>query len=97
MLIRIVRMTFQPDKTADFLAIFQAAKENIRYFEGCRYLALLHDADNPAVYYTYSLWDSPEHLARYRRSEVFRTTWQAIKRLFADKPQAFSLFQLEEL
>ncbi|MCS7018711.1 MAG: antibiotic biosynthesis monooxygenase family protein [Cytophagales bacterium] len=97
MLIRIVRMTFQPDKTADFLTIFEASKHKIRQFEGCRYLALLQDAHNPAVYTTYSLWDSAEHLEAYRQSELFQTTWAATKILFADKPVAFSHFQVQEL
>lgn len=97
MLIRIVRMTFQPDKTSDFLAIFEMSKDKIRNFDGCRYLALLRDAHNPAVYTTYSLWESPEHLEKYRQSELFQTTWAATKVLFADKPLAYSHFQVQEL
>jgi len=97
MLIRIVRMTFQPDKTADFLAIFEASKHKILNFNGCRYLALWQDAQNPAIYTTYSLWDSLEHLEQYRQSELFQTTWAATKTLFADKPLAFSHFQVQEI
>lgn len=97
MLIRIVRMTFQPDKITDFLAIFEASKHKIRHFDGCRYLALLRDAQNPAIYTTYSFWESPDHLEKYRQSELFQNTWTATKALFADKPLAFSHFQVQEI
>ncbi|WP_448520427.1 putative quinol monooxygenase [Rhodoflexus sp.] len=97
MLIRTVRMTFKPDKTAEFLAIFEASKHKIRNFNGCRYLALLQDAQNPAIYSTYSVWESPEHLEQYRQSELFQSTWAATKQLFADKPLAFSHFKAQEI
>lgn len=94
MLIRIVRMTFQEDKLADFTAIFNDSKDRIRQFPGCRHLELLSDLDQPAVRLTYSLWDGPDALEAYRRSELFRTTWAATKVLFADKPVAFSAGRL---
>ena len=97
MLIRIVRMTFQPGRLADFHAIFDASKQHIRAFPGNRHLALLQDPDNPAVRMTYSLWDSADALDAYRHSDLFRTTWAATKALFAENPIAFSGEQLEEV
>jgi quinol monooxygenase YgiN len=91
MLVRIVRMTFRPEEVASFLQIFEQSKQLIRSFEGCRHLELHRDADNPAVYYTYSHWLSETHLNAYRDSELFGKTWRATKALFADKPMAFSL------
>ncbi len=91
MLIRIVRMTFQPDKTRDFLEIFKASSPLIRVFPGCLHLELLEDADIPAVYVTLSHWQNAGALEAYRQSALFKNTWAKTKPLFAAKPQAFSL------
>ncbi|MCS6820417.1 MAG: antibiotic biosynthesis monooxygenase [Microscillaceae bacterium] len=91
MLVRIVRMTFQPEKVEQFLEIFHSSKQKIKAFEGCLYLELLQDAEQPNVFCTYSRWQSAEYLEKYRQSELFQTTWAATKVLFADRPQAFSL------
>lgn len=97
MLLRIVRMEFQPEKLADFLAIFDKSKQLIRNFSGCQYLALHTDAKNPYIRYTYSKWESEAALDVYRNSELFATTWANTKVLFAAKPQAFSLFLEDEM
>jgi len=90
MLIRIVRMTFAPDKTTEFLEIFRNSKEKIRSFKGCHHVELLQDINRPNVYSTYSLWESEEHLNNYRDSLLFGQVWKATKALFSDKPQAWS-------
>lgn len=97
MLVRIVRMTFQTDKLADFQAIFDASKQHIRSFSGNCHLVLLRDPDQPNVRMTYSLWSSAEALEAYRQSELFRTTWAATKVLFAERAIAFSGEKLEEV
>ena len=96
MLIRVVRMTFQADKLAEFLLIFAQSHEKIRVFPGCQHLDLPRDPDNPTVRMTYSLWESPEALEAYRQSDLFRTTWAATKVLFAEKALAFSAEKVEE-
>lgn len=90
MLVRIVRMTFQEDKIADFLAIFEASKDKIRNVEGCSHLVLLRDYSLHNVLLTYSYWESEVHLNNYRNSALFKTTWANTKVLFAEKPFAFS-------
>ena len=90
MIVRIVRMTFRPEKTADFLEIFRNSRVKIRAFDGCRHVELLQDLHQSHIYSTYSLWESEEHLNAYRRSELFGQVWPATKALFADKPQAWS-------
>ena len=90
MLIRIVRMTFQPEKTGEFLEIFRNSKDRIRGFEGCHHVELLQDLNHPNVYSTYSLWDSEEALNHYRQSELFGSVWKPTKALFAEPAQAFS-------
>jgi heme-degrading monooxygenase HmoA len=94
---RLVKMVFQREKVADFLAVFEEVHEQIRSFPGCRYLALWQDVMDPAVIFTLSRWDSLEDLQRYRESELFRSTWSRTKALFADKPQAWSMHALKSL
>jgi heme-degrading monooxygenase HmoA len=88
-------MTFQPDKIEAFLTNFQQTKHLIRGFEGCQYLELLQDAQNPNVYCTYSHWDSEKSLEIYRNSKLFTEIWGFTKTLFADKPTAFSVHRVE--
>lgn len=97
MIVRIVRMEFQPEKLNDFHQIFQASKHAIRAREGCLHLELHQDASQANVLYTYSHWTSEEALNAYRKSDVFGKVWPKTKALFADKPQAFSLVKLEEV
>jgi heme-degrading monooxygenase HmoA len=97
MLIRIVRMTFQEDKTGEFMEIFKASKHLIRHFEGCTHLELLQDVHKSNIYYTYSYWQSEDNLNVYRNSELFEKVWSATKALFADKPVAYSLNRLMEV
>lgn len=97
MITRIVRMTFRPDATDEFLKIFEASKSKIRAFPGCQYLSLHQDHHSAQVFYTLSHWESQAHLDAYRGSELFKTTWTATKRHFADKPIAFSLDPLIEI
>jgi quinol monooxygenase YgiN len=96
-IIRIVRMTFQVDKTQEFLSIFEATKAKIRHFEGCSFLELWQDAENPAVFMTHSHWVSIAALENYRQSDLFQTTWAKTKVLFAAKPLAFSSVKVADL
>jgi (4S)-4-hydroxy-5-phosphonooxypentane-2,3-dione isomerase len=91
MIIRLVKMTFIPGKEEEFLKVFNNSKEKIRNFDGCSFLELLRDSDNPNVFFTHSHWNSKENLQKYRQSEVFISTWAATKILFSAKPEAWSL------
>ena len=96
MLKRIVRMEFDPDRVKDFLTLFDEVKEKISSQEGCRQLELCRDASMDNVYYTFSLWEKEEDLARYRNSEFFVKTWARTKVLFIGKPIAHSLVDIRE-
>ena len=93
MIIRIVKMTFEENLIQDFLDIFEETKHRIREFEGCLHLELLRDIDSENVFFTYSHWDSKEHLNNYRNSEVFGDVWPKTKVLFKAKPEAWSMEQ----
>jgi quinol monooxygenase YgiN len=93
MLLRIVKMSFLPDKTDQFLLQFEQVRPKIAGFEGCLHLALYQDAQAPNVYYTLSQWRSAEDLERYRNSELFKHTWAQTKPLFQARPEAFSMVE----
>jgi heme-degrading monooxygenase HmoA len=95
MINRIVRLTFLPDKVNDFIEIFNGSKEHIASFPGNHGLKLLQDASDKNVFYTYSLWFDDDSLQRYRKSELFKTTWAATRALFSDKPLAWSTNVIE--
>ncbi len=95
MITRIVRMHFRPEEREAFLDIFNASKHLIRQFDGCRHLSLYNEAGLPDVFFTYSVWKSAAHLDAYRNSELFQDTWRETKALFAARPQAWSLQELE--
>ena len=90
MLLRLIRMTFEPARAADFLAIYQASASRIRQQPGCQHLELWQDAGQPHVFCTYSHWDDEAALNAYRRSALFGEVWPATKRLFGAPPFACS-------
>jgi quinol monooxygenase YgiN len=95
MITRIVRMHFRPEEREAFLDIFNASKHLIRQFDGCQHLRLYNEAGHPEVFFTFSVWESAAHLDAYRNSELFRETWAQTKALFAGKPQAWSMEDLD--
>jgi len=95
MIIRIVRMEFQPVHVDDFLAHFSTIKPLIRSFPGVQHVELHRDANHPNVFYTYSKWNGVNDLETYRQSDLFKGAWSQAKTWFAAKPLAYSL--LEEL
>ncbi|WP_372920161.1 putative quinol monooxygenase [Salegentibacter sp.] len=97
MLIRIVKMGFDPEKIEAFLANFEANKNKIRSFEGCRHLELLRDKDNTNRFFTYSHWTDEAALENYRNSELFKGIWAETKVMFNEKPEAWSVEAVESL
>jgi quinol monooxygenase YgiN len=97
MIIRVVRMTFREESVVDFLHNFEANKEKIINFPGCRYLELWQDESHQNIFMTYSHWESEESLDQYRDSELFKTVWSYTKTLFAAKPMAFSAKKIDQL
>lgn len=96
MIIRIVRMTFIPEKTDVFVDIFNQSKSDILGMEGCLYLELWRDLHEQNVYITHSHWESEEALNDYRKSEFFGKVWKQTKTLFIEKPMAFSVERVEK-
>ena len=91
MLVRIVKMSFEPSKIEEFLTNFENNKQNIRNFKGCNFLELHRDKNNTNLFFTYSYWKSEEDLNHYRYSKLFKTLWSKTKPLFNAKPEAWSV------
>ena len=96
-MIRIVKMTFRDDAVPEFLQMFDGIKNAIASFEGCQSLSLLQTIATPNVIFTYSRWDSPESLERYRNSELFNNVWRTTKTWFAGPAEAWSVDELVTL
>ena len=97
MLVRIVKMSFDPSKIDAFLANFEANKDHIRNFEGCEFLELYRDKEHPNRFFTYSYWNSEADLENYRHSDLFKGVWAETKVLFNDKPEAWSVDKIFSL
>ncbi len=94
-MIRIVKMTFVPENISLFYQIFEESKALIRGFEGCNYMELLQDKTDPRIHFTYSFWDSEEHLNNYRKSALFKGVWSKTKALFELPAEAWSVEALD--
>ncbi|NNK87413.1 MAG: antibiotic biosynthesis monooxygenase [Flavobacteriaceae bacterium] len=97
MFIRLVKMTFESDRIEEFLDIFDSSKDAIRAYGGCNQLELYRDKTDPNVFFTYSIWDSEQHLDQYRNSELFNRVWGKTKLLFSSTPQAWSVDKIVSL
>lgn len=87
-------MSFHPEKIEDFKLIFKNNWQFIKGFEGCSHVELLQDENNPSIFFTYSLWRSEVDVNNYRDSELFAKVWGATKVLFNDKPQAWTVKEI---
>lgn len=93
MIVRIVKMSFAEENVKTFLELFEQRKQLIRGFDGCLHLELWQQSGVLNVFFTYSKWESEQHLDHYRYSELFKDTWARTKALFAGKAEAWSVEQ----
>jgi len=97
MFIRIVKMSFHKENIPIFLDNFDLMKEKIRNAEGNGLLELYQDKNNPCIFFTYSFWETENDLENYRKSALFDEVWSFTKKLFNDKPEAWSADKLVSL
>jgi quinol monooxygenase YgiN len=97
MVTRIVKMTFDEAKVEEFRTMITQNAYLIQACEGCEYLRILQDKDQPNVFFTYSYWESDAHLEMYRKSELFNKIWSFAKAGFISKPEAWSTQLVIEL
>lgn len=84
-------MHFHAEHVDNFMTFFNTRKDDILAFEGCQHLELWRDTNDPAIFFTYSIWGSEAHLNRYRYSDFFKDTWAQTRPLFKQKAEAWSL------
>ena len=91
MILRIVRLAIQQEEATTFEELFYESYQYIRNFEGCTELKLMRDFTDSNIYFTYSNWESIDHLENYRKSDLFKSTWKKVKPLFLESAQVFTL------
>ena len=95
MITRIVKMTFQEDKIADFQHLFESQNTKIKSFEGCQNVVLYQDINDQSIFFTYSHWDNEQALETYRHSDLFKSIWKSTKALFSERAAAWSLNEIK--
>jgi len=91
MILRLVKMHFRAEETADFLIYFETIKAQIEKMPGVISLKLYQDEKDPNVLFTHSTWLNQSSVDNYRQSETFGKIWPNTKELFASEPMAWSL------
>ncbi len=94
MFVRIVKLSFHEENIPAFLENFELMKHKIRNAPGNRFLELYQDRNQKNIFFTYSYWESEDDLENYRQSELFYEVWSYTKKLFNDKPEAWSVDKL---
>ena len=97
MFVRIVKMSFHKENIPAFMENFELMKNHIRNAPGNRFLELYQDKKNPCILFTYSYWETESDLENYRNSALFDEVWTFTKKLFNDKPEAWSVDKLVTL
>ncbi|MDP3682278.1 MAG: antibiotic biosynthesis monooxygenase family protein [Flavobacterium sp.] len=97
MFVRIVKLSFHEEHIPAFLENFELMKDKIRNAPGNRFLELYQDKNNKSIFFTYSYWETETDLENYRNSELFYDVWTFTKKLFNDKPEAWSVDKVVSL
>lgn len=93
MIIRLVKMQFAQEQKSNFVNLFNERKSKIESQDGCHSVRLFNDIKDKNIFFTYSIWDSEDHLNNYRHSDFFRETWSITKPMFDSKAQAWSVVE----
>ena len=90
-MIRIVKLTFKEEHRQEFIDFVSEYKTHIESSRGCEKVDFLNDIANPNILFTYSHWESENHLNEYRNSDLFAKIWPHVKQWFDAKPEAWSV------
>lgn len=93
MVTRIVKLTFQTDKIAEFLEFFETIKWDVARQPNCGGMKLLQDKKQPNIVFTYSLWEDEAALNAYRDSDLFGKVWPKIKPWFGAPAEAWTVHE----
>lgn len=95
MVLRLVRMRFQPDQVETFLRLYAANAAAIAGQPGCLGVQLVRQMDDPAAFATWSRWESTAALDAYRTGPFFVQFWPQVKALFRSPPEAVSFEEVD--
>ncbi|ACF14489.1 Antibiotic biosynthesis monooxygenase [Chloroherpeton thalassium ATCC 35110] len=95
MIIRLVKMSFQPQESTRFLSLYKQVHPKILSFPGCVSVELLHEVHDEHAYTTYSLWQNNDALEAYRQSDFFKATWTEVRKMLRSKTLAISYRKVE--
>jgi quinol monooxygenase YgiN len=90
MIVRLVSLSFKPDKLEEFKQLYEEVVHQIRAHPGCLFVQLVTDTGGQGDCYTISHWRSQESLDAYPHSQFFRGVWPRIKEMLREKPWAQS-------
>lgn len=90
MLLRIVKMEFEPDQVEAFDDLFDRFQAQIQAMPGCRQARLLKGYGNEPIRTTLSWWEHESDLQAYRKSALFGVIWPNTKAMFSAPPVAWS-------
>lgn len=96
MIKRFVKMHFSKAHAAEFVEIFKRNSDNIKSASGCVSLHLLRGAQDSGLFFTESVWENDSYLNKYRQSTLFKETWNKVKPLFDEAPEAWTLILEDE-
>ena len=91
MLLRIVKMEFDPAQVEEFDALFTRAQTRIEAMSGCHQVLLLRGRGDEPIRTTLSWWEHESDLQAYRKSQLFGEVWPKTKAMFNAPPVAWSL------
>ncbi|MDP6350350.1 MAG: antibiotic biosynthesis monooxygenase [Chloroflexota bacterium] len=89
MILRLVGLPVEPGQVAEMERAFAMARPRIAALPGCQQVSLLRTGEGEEPdFLTLSVWDGRDDLEEYRRSDLFREIWPAIRATLRDKPWA---------
>ena len=92
MLLRIVKMEFDPARLEAFDHLFACVQAQIQAMPGCRQVRLLKEHGDEPIRTTLSWWEHESNLHAYRKSALFGEVWPKTKAMFSAPPVAWSSF-----
>ena len=90
MLLRIVKMEFDPAQVEAFDDLFARVQTRIEAMPGCRQVRLLKGNGDEPIRTTLSWWEHESNLQAYRKSALFGEVWPKTKAMFSAPPVAWS-------
>ena len=90
MLLRIVKMVFDPAQVQAFDDLFAQSQARIEAMPGCHRVHLINGLNDQPIRTTLSWWEHDSYLQAYRESALFGEIWPKTKAMFSAPPVAWS-------